>query len=85
MCYIRRNPFIIRERKIRKEVLKGLIKEIKALCKEVVLIKKTYIKRLKQGLSSSSFSPFSSLLFFTPISFTFPLPFIFIKSKKKQL
>ena len=56
------NPFLQEKEKQEKEVLKGLIKEVRALYKEVAPTKETYTGRLKQGLSSSSFSPSSSLL-----------------------
>src|SRR5271168_4967670 len=61
------NPFLQEKEEQEKEVLKGLVEEVKALCKEVAPTKETYAERLKQGLFSSSFSPSSSLLLFTPI------------------
>ena len=65
------------------DVLKGLVKEVRALRKEVAPIKETYAGRLKQGLSSSFFSPSSSLLSSTPIPSTFSPPSTSTRSKKK--
>src|SRR6266571_19107 len=48
------NPFLQEKEKQEKEVLKGLVKEVRALRKEVAPTKETYAGRLKQGLSSSS-------------------------------
>ena len=47
MYYTRRKSFSIRERKIGKEVLKGLVEEVRALRKKVASIKETYAERLK--------------------------------------
>ena len=41
------NPFLQEKEKQEKEVLKGLVKEVRALCKEVAPIKETYAGRLK--------------------------------------
>jgi len=62
---IRKNPFIKEEEEEEvKEVLKGLVEEVRALCKEVAPIKETYTKRLKKNLPSLSSLP--SLLSSTP-------------------
>jgi len=45
-----------------KDVLEGLVKEIRALYKMVAPIKETYAKRLKKDLPSSSSLPSSVLL-----------------------
>ncbi len=79
------NPFLQEKEKQEKEVLKGLVKEVRALRKEVAPIKETYAGRLKQGLSSSSFSPSSSLPSSTPIPSTFSPPSTSTRSKKKQI
>src|SRR6266576_4778072 len=73
------NPFLQEKEKQEKEVLKGLVKEVRALRKEVAPTKETYTGRLKQGLASSSFSPSSSSLLpsTTPSTST--------RSKKKQI
>ena len=55
------NPFLQEKEKQEKGVLKGLVEEVRALRKEVAPTKETYAERLKQGLSSSSFSPSSPL------------------------
>ena len=47
------NPFI-RGKEKAKQVLKGLVEEVRALRKEVAPIKETYAKRLRKGLLSSS-------------------------------
>jgi len=81
------NPFTQEEEEKEKanDVLKGLVEEVRALCKEVALTKGTYAERLKKDLPSLSSLP-SSLL---PPPFSAPSPssrsFIFTKSKKKQL
>ena len=54
------NPFIKGKEKQEKNVLKGLVEEVRALRKEVAPIRETYAERLKKDLSSSSF-PSSSL------------------------
>ena len=52
---IGKNPFIKEEEKEEvKEVLKGLVEEVRALRKEVAPIKKTYIKRLKKDLPTKN-------------------------------
>jgi len=77
-----KNPFI--EGKAEEEkannVLKGLVEEVRALCKEVAPIKETYAKRLKKDLPSSS-SLLSSLLPSTPSPFS--KSSISTRSKKK--
>src|SRR6266567_4866923 len=78
-------PFLQEKEKQEKEVLKGLVEEVKALCKEVAPTKETYTERLKQGLSSFSFSPSLSLLSSTPIPSISSPPSTSTKSKKKQL
>ena len=57
----RENPFVKGKEKQEKNVLKGLVEEVRALRKEVAPIRETYAKRLKKDLSSSSFPPSSSL------------------------
>ena len=64
------NPFIKGNEKT-KDVLKGLVEEVRALRKEVAPTKETYAERLKKDLPSS-FSPLSSL------------PSTSTRSKKKQ-
>ena len=64
------------EKEKEKEVLKGLVEEVRALRKEVAPIKETYVERLKKGLPSSSSLP---LLLLSP---TLPTS---TRSKKKQL
>ena len=51
------NPFI---KEKERDVLKGLVEEVRALCKEVALKTQTYAEKLKKGLSSSTFAPSSS-------------------------
>ena len=50
-----KNPFIEGKTEEEKanDVLKGLVKEVRALRKEVAPIKETYVKRLKKDLPSS--------------------------------
>ena len=75
---IGKNPFIKEEEEEEvKEVLKGLVEEVRALCKEVAPTKETYVERLKKDLPTSSSLPSSSLLSPTPSTST--------RSKKKQL
>jgi hypothetical protein len=50
------NPFATEEEEDLRDVLKGLVEEVRALCKEVVPIKETYAERLKKDLPSSSSS-----------------------------
>jgi len=52
------NPFIKEKEKKERDVLKGLVEEVKALYKEVA--PKTYTEKLKSGLSASTFAPSSS-------------------------
>ena len=62
-----KNPFIEEEEKEEvKEVLEGLVEEVRALRKEVAPIKETYVERLKKDLPPSSFSLPSLLLPSTP-------------------
>jgi len=70
------NPFIKGKEKT-KDVLKGLVEEVRALRKEVAPTKETYAERLKKDLPTSSSLPSSSLLSPTPSTST--------RSKKKQL
>jgi len=70
------NPFT-KEKEKTKDVLKGLVEEVRALRKEVAPTKETYAERLKKDLPTSSSLPFSSLLFPTPSTST--------RSRKKQL
>jgi len=79
------NPFLQEKEKQEKEVLKGLVKEVRALRKEVAPAKETYAERLRQGLSSSSFSHSPSLPSSTPTSSTVSPPSTSTRSKKKQL
>ena len=62
-----------------KEVLKGLVEEVRALRKEVAPTKETYAERLKKNLLSSSSLPFSLLPSPTPT------PSTSTRSKKKHL
>ena len=52
------NPFIKEKEREERDVLKGLVEEVRALRKEVAL--KTYAEKLKKGLSTSTFAPPSS-------------------------
>ena len=52
------NPFIREKEEKERDVLKGLVEEVKALRKEVA--PKTYAEKLKSGLSASTFAPSSS-------------------------
>jgi len=70
------NPFIKGKEKT-KDVLEGLVEEVRALYKEVAPTKETYAERLKKDLPTSSSLPSSSLPFPTPSTST--------RSKKKQL
>ena len=49
------NPFIKEKERKERDVLKGLVEEVKAIRKEVAL--KTYAEKLKKGLSASTFAP----------------------------
>ena len=81
---IGKNPFIKEEEEEgAKEVLKGLVEEVRALRKEVAPIKETYAKMLKKDLSSSSSSLPSLLLPSTP--FPSSRSSTSTRSKKKQL
>ena len=51
------NPFIKEEEEKVKDVLKGLVEEVRALRKEVASIKETYVERLKKDLPSLSSLP----------------------------
>ncbi|OCL00406.1 uncharacterized protein K441DRAFT_651321 [Cenococcum geophilum 1.58] len=66
-----------------KDVLKGLVEEVRALRKEVAPIKETYAKRLRKDLPfSSSLPPILSLLSTPSPSSRSPTS---TRSKKKQL
>ena len=71
-----------KEKEKANDVLKGLVEEVRALCKEVAPIKETYIERLKKDLPSS-FSLPSLLLPSTPSPFS--RNSTSTRSKKKQL
>ena len=71
------NPFIKGKEKA-KDILQGLVEEVRALRKEVAPTKETYAERLKKNLPSSS-----SLLPSSPIPS--PTPSTSTRSKKKQL
>jgi len=73
------NPFTREEEEEEetRDVLKGLVEEVRALRKEVAPTKETYAERLKKDLPSSSSLPSSSLPPPTPSTST--------RSKKKQL
>ena len=49
------NPFVKEKEKKEKNILKGLVEEVKALYKEVA--PKTYAEKLKKGLSAFTFAP----------------------------
>jgi len=49
------NPFIKEKERKERDVLKGLVEEVKALRKEVA--PETYAEKLKKGLAASSFAP----------------------------
>jgi hypothetical protein len=70
------NPFI-KGKENTKDVLEGLVEEVRALRKEVAPTKETYAERLKKDLPTSSSLPSLSLPFPTPSTST--------RSKKKQL
>jgi hypothetical protein len=73
------NPFTREEEEEEetRDVLKGLVEEVRALRKEVAPTKETYAERLKKDLPSSSSLPSLSLPPPTPSTST--------RSKKKQL
>ena len=54
------NPFIKEKERKERDVLKGLVEEVRALRKEVALKTQTYAEKLKKGLSSSTFTPSST-------------------------
>jgi hypothetical protein len=54
------NPFATEEEEEARDVLKGLVEEVRALRKEVAPIKETYAERLKKDLPSLSSLPSSS-------------------------
>ena len=68
------------EREEANNILKELVKEVRALYKEVAPTKETYAERLKKDLPSSSSS--SSL---PSLPLPFPTPLASTRSKKKQL
>src|SRR6266704_5131750 len=76
------NPFIQGKEKA-NDVLKGLVEEVRALCKEVAPTKETYAERLKRDLPSSSSLP--SLSSPSPTPFPSSRSSTSTKSKKKQL
>jgi len=90
-----RNPFIkekvekVKAPEKAKDVLEGLVEEVRAFCKEVAPIKKTYAERLKRGLLPSSSLP--SLLSLSPTYSpsskvtSGTSSFTSTRSKKKQL
>ena len=85
---IGKNPFAKEEEEEEKEeevkeVLKGLVEEVRALRKEVAPIKETYAERLKKDLPPSSSSLPSLSLPFTPSPSS--RSSTSTKSKKKQL
>ena len=71
------SPFTTKEEEEVRDVLKGLVEEVRALRKEVAPIKETYAERLKKDLPSLSSLPSLLLLSPTPSTST--------RSKKKQL
>jgi len=79
-----RNPFTKEEtakEEAAEDVLKGLVEEVRALCKEVAPTKETYTERLRKGLPSSSslpLLPYSTSFYFSRSSTS-------TRSKKKQL
>ncbi len=81
---IGKNPFAKEEEEEEeaKEVLKGLVEEVRALRKEVASTKNTYAERLKKDLPSSS-SPPSLSLPSTPSPSS--RSYTSTRSKKKQL
>src|SRR3984885_9570140 len=60
------NPFIKEKERKERDVLKGLVEEVRALRKEVAPKTQTYAEKLKKGLSSSTFAPSSSTTSSTP-------------------
>jgi len=81
---IGKNPFAKEEEEEEaKEVLKGLVEEVRALRKEVASIKETYAERLKKDLPLSSSSLPSLLPPSTPSSSS--RSGTSTRSKKKQL
>jgi len=88
-----RNPFIkekakeVKAPEKAKEVLEGLVEEVRALRKEVAPIKETYTERLKKDLPSLSSLP--SLISLPSTSISTPSPSskspTSTKGKKKQL
>ena len=61
-----------------RDVLVGLVEEVRALCKEVASTKETYAEKLKKGLSSLTSLPSIPLQSFTPSTTS-------TRSRKKQL
>ena len=66
------NPFIKEKERKERDVLKGLVEEVRALHKEVALKTQTYAEKLKKGLSSSTFAPSSSTTSSSTTSFSSP-------------
>ncbi len=85
------NPFATEEEEEARDVLKGLVEEVRALRKEVAPIKETYVERLKKDLPSSSSLPPSLSPLSTPslsskvTSSTPSSSSTSTRSKKKQL
>ena len=71
------NPFIKGKEKQEKDILKGLVEEVRALRKEVAPIKEIYVKRLKKDLFFSPSSRVTSNIFSSSSTST--------RSKKKLL
>jgi len=90
---VKRNPFIkekaekVKAPEKAKDVLEGLVEEVRALHKEVAPIKETYVKRLKKDLPS--LSSLLSLISLPSTSISTPSPSskspTSIRGKKKQL
>ena len=66
------NPFIKEKERKERDVLKGLVEEVRALRKELALKTQTYADKLKGGLSSSTFAPSSSTTSSSPPSSSIP-------------
>ena len=79
------NPFAKEEEEKAKDVLRGLVEEVRALRKEVASTKETYAERLKKDLptTTSSSLPSPPLLSPTPASSSWSTTST--RSKKKQL
>ena len=75
------NPFT-QEKEKANDVLKELVEEVRALCKEVAPTKETYAEKLKRDLPSLSSLPLSLL---SPTPSPFSRSSTSTRSKKKQL